>query len=45
MCFFFLDEKQMFCFALQKDARLSLACFVIKQKPPVKTVKTHGKFL
>ena len=45
MCFFFFDEKQMFCFVLQKDARLSLTCFVIKQKPLVKTVKTHGKFL
>ena len=46
MRFFFFDEKQIFCFALQKDARLSLlACFVIKQKPLVKTVKTHGKFL
>ena len=45
MCFFFFDEKQMFCFVLQKDVRLSLKCFVIKQKPLVKTVKTHGKFL
>ena len=45
MCFFFFDEKQMFCFVLQKNARPSLTCFVIKQKPLVKTVKTHGKFL
>ena len=45
MCFFFFDEKQMFCFVLQKYARLSSSCFVIKQKPLAKTVKTHGKFL
>ena len=45
MCFFFFDEKQMFCFVLQKDARRSLTCLLIKQKPLVKTVKTHGKFL
>ena len=45
MCFFFFNEIQMFCFVLQKDARLILTCFVIKQKPLVKTMKTHGKFL
>ena len=45
MCFFFFDKKQMFCFVLQKDAHLSLMCFVRKQKPLLKTVKTHGKFL
>ena len=45
MWFFFLDEKQMLCFVLQKDARLSFTRFVIKQKSLVKTVRTHGKFL
>ena len=39
MCFFFFDEKQMFC------AGLSLTYSVIKQKPLVKTMKTHRKFL
>ena len=39
MCVFFFDEKQMFCFVLQKDAHLSLTCFVIKQKPLVKQWK------
>ena len=45
MCFFFFDEKQMFCFVLQNDAGLSLTYSVIKQKPLVKTMKTHRKFL
>ena len=47
MCFFFCDEKHvLFCIIKRRSQlTISLTCFVIKQKPLVKTVKTHGKFL
>ena len=47
MCFFFFDEKHvLFCITKRRSQlTISLTCFVIKQKPLVKTVKTHGKFL
>ena len=47
MCFFFFDEKHILLCITKRRSQLtiSLTCFVIKQKPLVKTVKTHGKFL
>ena len=47
MCFFFFDEKHVLLCITKRRSQLtiSLTCFVIKQKPLVKTVKTHGKFL
>ena len=47
MCFFFFDEKHvLFCITKRRSQlTISLTCFVIKQKPLVKTLKTLGKFL
>ena len=47
MCFFFFGEKHvLFCITKRRSQlTISLTCFVIKQKPLVKTLKTLGKFL